>query len=231
MAVYFCLIKEIAYGWLIGLLSIFLSNILLFGFDTVKLWCHDLFLTDKIYTTSTYVIEQYIIANVPLIFAQFIPLDFRDFGKLSIYFIALILSFHILYVLTVILKRNKNRMAELMSIVYVASICITPVVTAHLIVYDLIIYIIAGVLIFDLKTDCQLVTKLKNLAIGFWFSIDVYYLFIFYICGKSTQPVFLALIILITYWQFLSLIYQQYLNLSLTDFRKLFNYRELINRE
>ncbi len=223
--------RKCLYGWLLGCGLIFSTIVLLYGVDLLKLWVHDLYLTDKVYTTSTYIIEPYIIANVPLIISQYIPILYRDVVKYIIYLFALVLSVHCLYISVLVLKKNRGNWQEFMPLIYVTAISITPLVSPHIMVYDLIIFIIAGIIVFDNSSNDMVSHKLKVLSLTTWFSINVYYFFIFYFTGKSTQPMFWGIIIFFAYGQLISLICQYYLNLPLTNLTKLLNYKEILDAE
>ncbi len=170
-------------GSLIGLTSILINSHI---FTT---WVLNFKIFDSLFSLTSYQFPIKLVSSLVACLLLATPVNLTSVFKIPIYMLAFLLSLQCLIICKKLLSRNK----EYFPYVFILGIFIIPVISPHLLYYDLSLYSLAGVIIYGLK-DYNL--SFKNTVLPIWVILNLNALFIAIVEKTQIIPSLLTQILL-----------------------------------
>ncbi len=184
----------------IGIFIVAVSNIVCFGLTAVSGWILCLKLSASLLLGSGYC-SPFLYASLHEAVEQFFSNDMQFFIRIALFALELGIFLHALIFCARLVSKTHGKYLLAAPFVFATSIFILPLVSPHLRCYDLSVFALPGIVLFEhpwVKKNLSLTHNLQLL----WLLINLYTITIA-VAGKLAQPLLLILTIVWFYIQFL----------------------------
>ncbi len=157
-------------GFIIGMVGLLLGNIFCLGPSICQNWISSLMqgaiLEDYLYTKGSYMVSSW-----PMAVLERLPADHKAVLQMAVYLLIMIIAVNALFICKQLAKGadNKNKIV----VPFVLGIFVLPMVSRHLLFYDLSVLVIGGMLIFG-SPIFNANKKLIRDLVATWLFIDLY---------------------------------------------------------
>ncbi len=190
-----------AAGFLLGALILMIFTLSYFGLDLTKSWLHTISLSDEIFSSGHYAYPKHLVASLPAAIVQALPSSITKVAKATLYLLAAILSLYTLIKCCRLIKIHRaNVSPTILSTTFIVGILLLPLISPHLLLYDLSAYALAGMLICGLPLlRCD--RRLFRALIFDWVFLNIYLLAVMFINTKLGQPILMVSFLAWLYWR------------------------------
>ncbi len=193
-------------SFIVGMLVVSLSSIFCFGPVVANKWLSSLKLDAEIWRDPTCQHKTFLISSLHEAITTLFPAHWQPALDFVIYLLAMIIFLQALFFCRQLVKRMPMNNTGVMSLIFVLGILILPLILPYLRYYDLSIFAIAGMIVFEnpvLKSNQSLRRELLLL----WFLVDLYILIVLFMHNLA-QPLFLTTTVIWAYSRVLKIICQ-----------------------
>lgn len=197
----------------LGGLVLAISNIVCFGPDVAYQWLVSLRLSDAIFSDPRYTYPTYLVSSLPGAVVQLVPFLWREAVKKVFYLLAVFISMQALWVSWQLVKKVGQNCLSQVSLIFVLGAFLLPLISPHLLFYDLSILALAGMIIYGqpiFKSEPHLV---RDLLLA-WFFVDAYFTAIMFTKSQLAQPAILVIVLGWLYMRILKILQTQIANSS-----------------
>ncbi len=191
--------------FLLGVGVVSIGTIIYFGPDITRNWLHALALSDAIFSSSLYKYPQQLVAAWPAAILQLLPLQFRQVTKLLLYLFAGVVFLHALNKSRSLIKAARSNYLEVLPVIFVLGIFLLPLTSPHFLFYDLSVFALAAMLIYQLPIFQADGDMRRGLFIN-WLFIDLYFIVRMFVNAQFAQPLVLLLVLSWLYWRTMKII-------------------------
>jgi hypothetical protein len=185
-----------AAGFTLGLIVLGVLNMLCLGTQTTYEWLLLLNTSDAVSANPSYSCSPYLEISLPRAILQILPMSWRMGSRIVIYLAVFAIWLHALLVCIQLVKRAKNY-TQVMPYVFALGLFLMPLISPHLLFYDLSILALAGIVIYGERRFRTNRNLIRNLQIG-WLSIDIYFIVALFL-SKILMPILLIPILIWLY--------------------------------
>ncbi len=157
---------QVIFGMIVAVISMIIMVCGLIGPKVFATWLFSFKVFDSIFTVNNLAYSRKLISSFIGCFLVTVPDQLRENVRQVIYFLALLLSLSCLYYCHKLLKDNPNNFPY----IYILGIFIEPVISPHLLYYDLAIFTLASAIIYSLNNE---VLNFKKLILPIWVLINL----------------------------------------------------------
>ncbi len=157
---------QVIFGMVLAVISMIIMVCRLIGQKVFATWLVSFKVFDSIFTVNNLAYSRKLISSFIGCFLVTVPDYMRENVRQVIYFLALLLSLSCLYYCCKLLKDNPNNFPY----IYILGIFILPVISPHLLYYDLAVFTLASAIIYSLKNE---VLNFKKLILPIWVLINL----------------------------------------------------------
>jgi Glycosyltransferase family 87 len=161
-------------GIILGSAGLFLANVFIFPTEITMNWLTSLKVSDAIFSSGLYTVPIHLITSLPSNLLMLLPLAQRSWFKWPIYFLTASLWFIGLWECRRLAKAEVNESLTISLTVVVGTILL-PLVSPHMLYYDLCIFLPAGATLLGNNWPMQGGILLARLTWITWLSISIYF--------------------------------------------------------
>jgi hypothetical protein len=194
-------------GFVLGLSFLVILNIVCFGPHIFHLWLTSLTFSGNVFLDPSVNYKPYLLSSLPLIAAQLLSFKCKIWytaAIVSIDLLALGLFIHAVFISRRLWKTTHNNETEALAPILILGISLLPLISPHLLLYDLSIFIVSSMIIFS-QPSLPGEANLRKTAIATAISINLFML-LFCSCTNIAPPLILLAILMYSYWQVLNAI-------------------------
>jgi hypothetical protein len=194
--------RRMLFGLAVGCFILVGFMLVTVPFQTCLEWLHNIQLSEKYFFEPHFYHNLSLYISLPALLILHFPIEFRAFGKILFYSLALTILVITMCVQWRIVN-SKLPLEQKLRIVFAFAFYLMPVVLPHLLYYDLAGIMVANILLWDVQASYLISQKLRAVAITSTLVIDAYFISFSVLNWSSFHPLIFAAILTLVFFQLL----------------------------
>jgi len=226
-----------AIGFVAGLFLLGIANALCFGPEIAHQWLAFLRASDTLLSDPAHSYSAYLQVSAPRVVAQLFPQAWQTTIRMALYLVAAGVALQALWLSGRLVRKAGSNYLAAMPYIFALGIFLMPLISPHLLFYDLSILALAGMVVWGQSSEgeavpgsqgsnliraeearaskpTQAVALQRDLLLG-WLAADLYWIAFVFIHRHLAQPLMMVVVLAWLYWRILRIVQNKVANWGL----------------